>query len=164
MYRSADNCYGFTTRPRVFSTRTHTHKKHFELYDFLLESFCWELFKCTLAWFSLQKRPKDIPRVLQLRQTLLKHLGDGCVFRLANLNSWCTEKKGKLLHLLWLHFPCCFNKSKVYFHKITVHGALRCFLLSQCSSSVLKHLPQHGLSNRCFKIGGYFPSSIYSQQ
>lgn len=122
---------------------------------FPLESLCWELFKCTLARFSLQKRPKDIPWVLQLRQTLLKHLGDGCVFRLANLNSWCTEKKKAN--------PCtCYDYTfhvalikvfKVYFQIITVHDALRRFLLSHCSSGVLKHLPQHILSNRWQKIG-----------
>lgn len=133
----------------------NSHRKRpLELYDFPLESLCWELFKFTLARFSLQKRPKDIPWVLQLRQTLLKHLGDGCVFRLANLNSWCAEKKANPCTCYGCTFHVALIKAfKVHFQIITVHDAFRCFVLSHCSSGVLKHLPQHVLSNRWQKIG-----------
>ncbi len=134
----------FHNRTVFFSTRT---EKAFVIFP--LESLCWESFK---ARFSLQKRPKDIPWVLQLRQTLQKHLGDGCVFRLANLNSWCTEKKANPCTCYDYTFHVALLKAfKVYFQIITVNDA--CLVLSDCSSGVLKHLPQHVVSNRWQKIG-----------
>ncbi len=107
----------FHNRTVFFSTRT---EKAFVIFP--LESLCWESFK---ARFSLQKRPKDIPWVLQLRQTLQKHLGDGCVFRLANLNSWCTEKKANPCTCYDYTFHVALLKAfKVYFQIITVNDAV----------------------------------------